>query len=111
MPTEACNFARVFEDESIEIAKQCEQRDVEADLRLDNGHAGSPYPDRLGIAFSGGGVRSASVALGVTQRLAKAGILRQAHYISGISGGKGAIDPPPCVTCEPGLKTICAPLP
>jgi hypothetical protein len=88
MPNQASNFAKVFQDEAIEIAEQCKTREVEEDLRLDGDrHPGLPYPDRLGIAFSGGGIRSASIALGVTQRLAKAGILRQAHYISGISGG------------------------
>jgi hypothetical protein len=88
MPNQASNFAKVFEDETLEIAEQCKVRKVEEDLRLDGDrHPGLPYPDRLGIAFSGGGVRSASIALGVTQRLARAGILRQVHYISGISGG------------------------
>jgi hypothetical protein len=87
MPTEACNFATVFRDEAVELVEQCKRREVERDLRLDNDHAGSPYPDRIGVAYSGGGVRSASIALGVTQRLAKVGILRQVHYISGISGG------------------------
>ncbi len=86
MPTEACNFAKVFQAEGVEIAKQCHARGVEPDLCVDD-KPGSPIPDRLGIAFSGGGVRSASVGLGIAQRLAKSGILRQAHYLSGISGG------------------------
>ena len=86
MPNEACNFAEVFEGEGAEIAAQCGARGVDADLRLDD-VPGSPIQDRLGIAFSGGGIRSASVGLGIAQRLARAGILRQAHYLSGISGG------------------------
>ena len=86
MPNEACNFAEVFEGECAEIAGQCCARGVDADLRLDD-VPGSPIEDRLGIAFSGGGIRSASVGLGIAQRLARAGILRQAHYFSGISGG------------------------
>ena len=86
MPNEACNFAEVFEGECAEIAEQCCARGVDADLRLDD-VPGSPIEDRLGIAFSGGGIRSASVGLGIAQRLARAGILRQADYFSGISGG------------------------
>ncbi len=44
-------------------------------------------PEHLGVAFSGGGIRSASVNLGLIQALARSGFLRQAHYISGVSGG------------------------
>ncbi|MGA8940793.1 MAG: hypothetical protein WB439_16645 [Acidobacteriaceae bacterium] len=86
MPNEACNFAEIFQAERAEIASQCDARSVAADLCLD-GKPGSPVEDRLGITFSGGGIRSASVGLGIAQRLARAGILRQAHYLSGISGG------------------------
>lgn len=61
-------------------------RGVESDLNFEAGDA-KLIPDRLGLAFSGGGIRSACVALGVLQSLARARILRQVHYISGISGG------------------------
>ncbi len=44
-------------------------------------------PEQFGICFSGGGIRSASVNLGVIQSLAKSGFLRQVHYLSGVSGG------------------------
>jgi hypothetical protein len=44
-------------------------------------------PEHFGVAFSGGGIRSASVNLGLIQSLARSGFLRQAHYISGVSGG------------------------
>lgn len=83
----AVNFAEVFASEGEEVDKQCRLRGVETDLRLmpKNGHP--PIPDRLGLALSGGGIRSACVALGVLQALAQARILRQVHYISGISGG------------------------
>jgi Lysophospholipase catalytic domain len=86
----ACNFAQVFEEEQQEIARQCAAREVTVDLEFD-GRPGTPVPDRLGIAFSGGGIRSACVGIGVMQRLAKAGILKQAHYLSGISGGTYAM--------------------
>lgn len=40
-----------------------------------------------GIALSGGGVRSAIVALGVLQALAAEGLLSRFHYLSTVSGG------------------------
>ena len=42
---------------------------------------------RTGIAFSGGGIRSACVSLGLTQALAEAGMLEEIDYMSAISGG------------------------
>ena len=42
---------------------------------------------RLGISFSGGGIRSATFSLGVYQRLAEAGIFQRARFLSAVSGG------------------------
>src|SRR5262249_50758414 len=39
------------------------------------------------ICLSGGGIRSASVSLGVVQALARLGILGQFDYLSTVSGG------------------------
>ncbi len=48
-------------------------------------------PDRrdnlFGIALSGGGIRSATVNLGILEVLNKAGILKRADYLSTVSGG------------------------
>src|SRR5713226_7236077 len=41
----------------------------------------------LGLAFSGGGIRSATFNLGVLQGLAKLGLLRRFDYLSTVSGG------------------------
>jgi len=41
----------------------------------------------VGLALSGGGIRSASFCLGVLQTLAEKGILRQVDYLSTVSGG------------------------
>lgn len=41
----------------------------------------------LGLAFSGGGIRSAAFNLGVTQALEKRGLLRYVDYLSTVSGG------------------------
>ena len=80
----AVNLASVLRDENEEVARLCANRDAKADLAPDQ-HQGIPH--RLGVAFSGGGIRSASVNLGIIQALAKAGFLKQVHYMSGVSGG------------------------
>jgi hypothetical protein len=43
--------------------------------------------DLVGLAFSGGGIRSATFNLGVLQSLAKLGILQRCDYLSTVSGG------------------------
>jgi Patatin-like phospholipase len=42
---------------------------------------------RIGIALSGGGIRSATFGLGLVQHLAEAGVLRRTRYLAGVSGG------------------------
>ena len=42
---------------------------------------------RTALCLSGGGIRSASFALGVLQALASYGLLRHFHYLSTVSGG------------------------
>lgn len=44
-------------------------------------------PERSALCFSGGGIRSATFGLGVTQALAAAGLLKQFDYLSTVSGG------------------------
>ena len=52
------------------------------------GLSDSSLADRLvGLALSGGGIRSATFALGVLQRLAKADLLHRFDYLSTVSGG------------------------
>jgi hypothetical protein len=41
----------------------------------------------VGLAFSGGGIRSATTNLGVAQALSRMGILRMVDYLSTVSGG------------------------
>lgn len=41
----------------------------------------------VSLAFSGGGIRSATFNLGVVQALAKSGVLEDVEYISSVSGG------------------------
>lgn len=49
--------------------------------------AGSPSGPVIGVAFSGGGVRSATVNLGSLQGLEDSGVLKQVDYLSCVSGG------------------------
>ncbi len=44
----------------------------------------APY---IGLALSGGGIRSATFCLGVCQHLAKSGLLRRVDFLSTVSGG------------------------
>ena len=56
--------------------------------RGDGSGAESDLGARLtGLAFSGGGIRSATFALGVLQRLAWADLLKRFDYLSTVSGG------------------------
>jgi len=41
----------------------------------------------VGLAFSGGGIRSATINLGILQGLAKFGLLKRVDYLSTVSGG------------------------
>lgn len=44
-------------------------------------------PKRAALCFSGGGIRSATVALGVLQSLARVGLLQKFDFLSTVSGG------------------------
>jgi hypothetical protein len=57
-------------------------------LRLDpDADRPSAEASLVGLAFSGGGIRSATFNLGVLQALAKAHLLRTVDYVSTVSGG------------------------
>jgi predicted acylesterase/phospholipase RssA len=46
-----------------------------------------PCVDLVGLALSGGGIRSASFNLGVLQAFFRSGLLRFVDYLSTVSGG------------------------
>ena len=48
---------------------------------------GEHVEDLIGLAFSGGGIRSATFNLGVLQRLQELDLLREVDYLSTVSGG------------------------
>lgn len=52
---------------------------------------GLPYErleeDSIGIALSGGGIRSATVCLGIMEQFNRVGLIKKADYLSSVSGG------------------------
>jgi Patatin-like phospholipase len=56
-------------------------------LTLHGTGAGSRVLDAVGLALSGGGIRSAAFSLGVLQSLNERGVLERVDYLSSVSGG------------------------
>lgn len=75
---------------SVERVLQEELQQIEAArvLRLGrNQQRPVAHKSLIGLAFSGGGIRSATFNLGILQALAQARLLRAFDYISTVSGG------------------------
>jgi hypothetical protein len=70
------DFAPVREAEDAWLARRREAADLPP-----------PTDDLVGLAFSGGGIRSATFNLGVLQALEGADVLRRVDYLSSVSGG------------------------
>lgn len=62
----------------VDLLTQCEERKPDG---------GRPYEPRVGVALSGGGIRSATLCLGVFQALAKQDRLGKIDFLSTVSGG------------------------
>src|SRR4051812_20702539 len=83
------DFARVLEDEERQLSEPDAPPPLtgppEARLRavISRRHEIS----RTALCLSGGGIRSASFAIGVMQGLASVGVLRDIDYLSTVSGG------------------------
>lgn len=70
------------------LAQEFAQVAASRNLRLgDDRHRASPAKNSVGLAFSGGGIRSATFNLGILQALAKNNLLRTFDYLSTVSGG------------------------
>ncbi|HEX8984764.1 MAG TPA: patatin-like phospholipase family protein [Bryobacteraceae bacterium] len=73
------------------LEKELEEIGASQELRAGRGIPKAPKPadgtDLLGLAFSGGGIRSATFGLGVLQALAGLKLLRSFDYLSTVSGG------------------------
>ena len=86
-------FDEVLRDELRIVAARRVRLDVErGDLTAAGpSAAGAPsaawHARLLGLSFSGGGIRSATLNLGVLQGLARCGVLRYVDYLSTVSGG------------------------
>src|SRR5215213_8622550 len=70
------DFAQVKGFEEAEITKRRETAKVDDDPN-----------ERVGLALSGGGVRSASFNLGLIQALQSCGLMPHVDYLSTVSGG------------------------
>ncbi len=74
------NFNQVIKEEDAYLKARRKHRNGEAEANeLDD--------TRFGIAMSGGGIRSATINLGILKTLNKFGILEKADYLSTVSGG------------------------
>jgi hypothetical protein len=81
-------FAEVFADELHSLEKRWHQLDDGGAGRgLANTAAPTTAHGLAGIAFSGGGIRSATINLGIAQALHRAGLFRHFDYMSTVSGG------------------------
>jgi len=94
---EAVRFQEVKEKELIAIAAKrtkCNQNQNDLSKNL------------FGIALSGGGIRSATLNLGVLEVLNQAGILSKADYLSTVSGGGyiGSYLQAKLRTAQPGVE-------
>jgi hypothetical protein len=74
------DFRRVYLKEYCEITEAIFPDGVEV-------RTPSTSDGMIGIALSGGGIRSASFCLGVLQALNAADLIRRFHYLSTVSGG------------------------
>lgn len=84
-------FEKIRRKELVAIARR--QKNAKLSIR-DAGRFGlndkllAAYEKNLfGLALSGGGIRSASVSLGVTQTLHQSGLFKEIDYLSSVSGG------------------------
>lgn len=70
------------------LAKEREEVESQRKVRF-SGEPNRPAKDQnhVGLCFSGGGIRSATLNLGILQGLQETGVLKQVDYLSTVSGG------------------------
>lgn len=78
MDEHTTNFEQVHQEELDRIKQR---------RRLAGQDEGDPEHDAVGLALSGGGVRSATFNLGLLQALHRCGLLKRVDYLSTVSGG------------------------
>ncbi|MCP5111764.1 MAG: hypothetical protein GY953_13120, partial [bacterium] len=82
-------FGEVFKEELQEVQKRWEQA-YGADgqgRQLAGVESPTPGHELVGLAFSGGGIRSATINLGIAQALHQRGVFGHVDYMSTVSGG------------------------
>ena len=87
--TSAVRFEEVLEAELKEVHTSRKTRSVAGTEISKEGSAyeKAAHAQLIGLAFSGGGVRSATFNLGVLQALARFGVLGSIDYLSSVDGG------------------------
>jgi hypothetical protein len=90
------DFKELFRQECVLLGRangsSVNQSDVGEPKVEPPGPAGEPWVsyisvDRVGLAFSGGGIRSATFNLGILKALQELGVLKYVDYLSTVSGG------------------------
>jgi len=85
-------FEKLFEQEN-ELLSQADNQEALRNVTIERpGPAGEPWVtytsvDRVGLAFSGGGIRSATFNLGILKALHELRVLKYVDYLSTVSGG------------------------
>ena len=109
MNTPARSFEEVFAAELSLIEKR-RQAGGATPTRYSLDAASASQHRLVGLALSGGGIRSASVNLGVLQALGKRGVLKHVDYLSTVSGGGyigsalSSLAASPWASMEPGPR-------
>jgi hypothetical protein len=82
-------FGEIFKDELQEMQKRWKQAygDDRQGRQLADGESPTPGHGLVGLAFSGGGIRSATINLGIAQALHQRGVFDHVDYMSTVSGG------------------------
>lgn len=85
---------RALESQAIEYRRRvvdgtiaCGEPSISAPTVPESASASALPADTVGLALSGGGIRSATFCLGVLQSLARRGLLRHIDFLSTVSGG------------------------
>ena len=86
--TNTLSESDIIADELSAIRERRGKRSLDSPVNSDPPAEPTPLKKRLvGLALSGGGIRSAVFSLGVMQRLARDGYLERIDYLSTVSGG------------------------
>jgi hypothetical protein len=80
-------FKDVFEEELIEVSRRWGQTYENPERYQLSEKQPTIAHSLVGVGFSGGGIRSATLNLGITQALHKKGVFKHIDYMSTVSGG------------------------